>query len=445
MTVSTGTRAPGVEAPDGVGVPVEETRVALGRALRIALVHGREEASRRAVAHLALASGAEIVARVRATDPRSFVEAAQALRDAKPDVVVIQGGPKDEGALSELLEALRLGCGAQRPMPRVLALVDMRVAHALRMRASPFEFERFAAASELVDSLRHLRRAGNGDVVLRDALIEDGARALAATNATTALAVDVTERSTSLVLARPDGRIEAAHLVPLGLGMGADHVVVRASLDNVRRWLPWPIDAPALLERVFNRTRQPVGGAATTGATVLLEMALAREAIAHALRDAADAGLDVAAMRSAPSILITGQAASLPKAGQSLLVLVDGLEPNAVSTVYREPDEGRAERIAMVVSVVTRRSAKIRIVRASGRNLAQVAPGSFGLVPMGADVEVAVNGAGVRGHGQSGELGVLIDARGRPLSLPERDAERIPAVTRWHAALQAISENTAPT
>src|SRR6059036_3476069 len=67
--------------------------------------------------------------------------------------------------------------------------------------------------------------------------------------------VDVTERSTSLVLARPDGRVEAAHLVPLGLGMGADHVVVRASLDNVRRWLPWPIDAPALLERVFNRSR----------------------------------------------------------------------------------------------------------------------------------------------------------------------------------------------
>ena len=433
MTVST-----------GIDAPVEETRVALARALRVALVHGREEASRRAVVHLALASSAEIVARVRATDPRSFVEAAQALRDAKPDVVVIQGGAKDEGALAELLEALRLGCGAQRPMPRVFGLVDTRVAQALRMRASPFEFERFAAASEMVEALRQLRRAGNADVVLRDALIEDGARAVATTNATTALAVDVTERSTSLVLARPDGRIEAAHLVPLGLGMGADHVVVRASLDNVRRWLPWPIDAPALLERVFNRTRR-TGGPATTEAAVLLEMALAREAIAHALRDAADAGLDIAAMRSAPSILITGEAASLPKAGQSLLVLVDGLEPTGVSTVFREPDEGRAERIGMMVSVTPRKSAKIRIVRASGRSVARVVPGSFDLITMGADVEVAVNGAGVRGHGRSGELGVLIDARGRPLSLPERDAERIPAVTRWHAALQAIAEDGSST
>src|SRR5467141_2202330 len=136
MTVSTGTE-----------VPVEQTRVALGRPLRVALVHGREEASRLAVVHLAVASGAEIVARVRATDPRSFVEAAQALRDARADIVVIQGGAKDEAALAELLEALRLGCGAQRPMPRIFGLVEPRVAESLRVRASPFEFERFATAS----------------------------------------------------------------------------------------------------------------------------------------------------------------------------------------------------------------------------------------------------------------------------------------------------------
>src|SRR5438477_8578674 len=251
MTVSTGTET-----------PVEQTRVALGRPLRLALVHGREEASRLTVVHLAVASGAEIVARVRATDPRSFVEAAQALRDAKPDIVVIHGGAKDERALAELLEALRLGCGAQRPMPRIFGLVDTGVAHALRMRADPFEFERFAAASEAVDALRAVRRAGDDDVALRETVIEDAARALATTDRTTAVAVDGTDRSTSLVLARPDGRTEAAHLVPLGLGMGADHVVVRASLDNVRRWLPWPIDAPALLERVFNRSRVS-GGPAT--------------------------------------------------------------------------------------------------------------------------------------------------------------------------------------
>ena len=203
MTVSTRTEA------SGVGAPVEQTSSTLGRSLRVALVHGREEASRRAVAQLALASGAEIVARVRATDPRSFVEAAQALRDARPDVVVIQGGAKEQVALAELLEALRLGCGAQRPAPLIFGLLDTGVAQVLRPRADPFEFERFAHGSEMVEALRGLRRAGDEDIVLRDALIEDAARALAATNGTAALAVDVTERSTSLVLVRADGRLEA--------------------------------------------------------------------------------------------------------------------------------------------------------------------------------------------------------------------------------------------
>src|SRR5207247_9199147 len=107
------------------------------------------------------------------------------------------------------------------------------------------------------------------------------------------------------------------------------------------------------------------------------------------------------------SFIMTGAASSFPTAGQRVLVLVYVLEPSAVSTVFREPDEGRAQRIAMVVSVTPRRPAKIRIVRASGRSVAQVAPGSFGLVEIGADVEVAVDGAGERADGRAGPPGCL--------------------------------------
>jgi hypothetical protein len=425
MTVSAGTEA-----------PVEETRVALGRPLRLALVCGRDAASWRAVARLALASAAEVVLFGPTTDGRPFVEFAQLLREAAPDVVLVHGSARDTAALAERLEALRLGCGSQQPAPRIFALVDARMAQALRPRARPFEFERFTDSPALIRALRDLRRASSEDLLLRDVLIEDGARSLATTTGGDALAVDVSERSTSLALARANGRLEAAHLVPLGLGAGADHVVARAGLDRVRRWLPFPIDAHALLERVFNRSRWP-GALPATQAAVLLEMALAREAIAHALGDAANAGLDVAAMRAAPSILITGRAASFPRSAQSLLVLVDGLEPTAVSTVFREPDEGRAERIAMVVSLSPQRSAKVRFTRAAGRSEAKVAPGSFALLPMSGDI--SARGAGVRGHGHAGSLGVLIDARGRPLSLPERDGERIPAVSQWHATLSATA------
>jgi hypothetical protein len=39
-------------------------------------------------------------------------------------------------------------------------------------------------------------------------------------------------------------------------------------------------------------------------------------------------------------------------------------------------------------------------------------------------------------------LGVVIDARGRPLALPPRDAERIPTLARWNRALEVLPLET---
>jgi len=143
-------------------------------------------------------------------------------------------------------------------------------------------------------------------------------------------------------------------------------------------------------------------------------------------------------MRASPAVLVTGRAASFPRPAQTLLVAVDGLEPTALTTVFREPDDGRAERIALVLSISPRRSAIVRLTHAGGRAEHRVARGAFMLVPISGDVDVSVKGARVKGIAHAGALGVLIDARGRPLVLPNRDAERIPAVSRWHATLRAL-------
>lgn len=425
MTISTGEEA-----------PVEEARIGLGRPLRVAVLYGRDEASRREVARVALAAAAEPTAVVPTDDPRSFGELAQALRDAVPDVVLVRPEPKGVAAMAKLLEALRLGCVMQRPMPRIFAIADARVAEELRPAAAGLPFEVSSDVAELVVALRAFRRGAQKDLLLRDEQIEDAARSLAAASRADALVIDVSESSTSCVLARLDG-LEAAHIVPLGLGGAADHVVARGGLDRVRRWLPRAVDAPALLERVFNRALWP-GALPATESALALEMALAREAIAHALRDAEHAGLDVAAMRAAPALLVSGRAASFPRAAQTLLVAVDGLEPTALTTVFREPDDGRAERIALVLSISPRRSATVRLTHGGGRAERPVARGAFTLVAISGEVDVSVEGARVKGIAHAGALGVLIDARGRPLVLPTRDAERIPALSRWHAALRAL-------
>src|SRR5204862_25840 len=147
---------------------------------------------------------------------------------------------------------------------------------------------------------------------------------------TDALVVDVSGGSTSLVCAGVDGSIVAAHVAPLGSGVAADRTVVRAGLDGVRRWIPWSIDAPTMLERVFNRARWPDAVAAEASA-LALEIALAHEAVS--------------------------------------------------------------------------------------------------------DADVESPGTPVKAHGAAGGLGVIVDGGGRPLVLPPRDAERLPARVKWFAAL----------
>ena len=103
--------------------------------------------------------------------------------------------------------------------------------------------------------------------------------------------------------------------------------------------------------------------------------------------------------------------------------------------MWREPDDGRAARIALVLTV-PERATKLRLVHANGRNERRVSRGSFDLVPLGGDVDVSIGS--LRGTGNVGALGLLVDARGRPLGLPHRDAERLPVVARHFEAVGAL-------
>jgi hypothetical protein len=413
-----------------------EVRLATESPLKVAIFFGRDVRGRVIATRAALGSGVEIVEIVGSDDPRSFAELAQALRDAAPDVVLaVAEKARDADGIRESLEALRFGCAAQRPLPRVIALAEPKLAERMRPAAGPFSFENLPDVPLLIASLRSQRRRDDATTTLRDEVLEDAARSLAASAASDALVVDVSEAMTSCVLARADGSVEAVHAMGVGIGVAADRVVARAGIDRVRRWLPWPMDAPALLERVFNRARWP-GALPASEVALAIEMALAREAIALALREASAGGFSVAAMRAAPNVLVTGRAASFPRAAQTLVVAIDGLEPMGVTSLWREPDEGHAERVALVASVMTRRSATLRLTHAGGREEQRVSRGAVAVAPLRGTVQI---GGAVRGAGDAGALGVVIDARGRPLALPHRDAERLPALGRWNAALGVLS------
>ena len=435
-------------------------RVIPGDAVRVAALLGRDPQLARAMAFGALAGGASLVGLLGTHDGRSFVERAELLRDAHPDLIVaLASDRRDVDGIVDLAEALRFGCAHQHPLPHILVAADERVRDRIAAACPANTIEalpdvRMPAGREaLVARLRAVRRRAQGDVVLRDEALEAAARAMAVDAKADVVVLDVTGGATSVIHARPDGVVLGIH-ERLGVGAAADRVVARAGLDRVRRWIPRAVEAPALLERVFNRARWPDAIPASVLA-LSLEMALAREAIAHALADAERAGASLEPAWAAPLIVLTGRLAQLPRAAQSLLVAIDVFGATGPTLISRAPGDalvaagalaarGRVatlptiDAIAIVAEMWPRRSAVVRVKDENGVVEERVARGSFLLVPTKGVVEIELPRTTVRPRAEHLELGVVIDARGRPLTLPPRDAERIPTLARWNAALDVL-------
>lgn len=431
-----------------------------GRQVRVAILAAHRGTLERATLRALLAAGVEVVITIDPSDPRSFGERAQALRDARPDVVVVALGSRgDADHLVLLTEALRFGCAAQQPRPRVLIASgeEGAVARAKRL-AQPFEVEAVPdlrtddGRRRVITRLRQLRRESG---VLRDEALETLARRVSEVRRASALVVDLTSSATSLVRTEPNAPLFAVHARPLGIGRGADHVVARAGLERVRRWIPWTVDQPTLLERVFNRARWP-DAVATDRETIAVETALAHEAVAHALADATVAGIgDV--MRSAAVILLTGRLAALAGAERAILVAIDALEPLAPASIARDQgdvlvtlaaaasDDHRAldgaivERAVADAAVVPVATARRSVVRIAGEGVTReerVERGSLRVLPLRGTFDVSGQGV-AHARVVAGPRGLVIDARPRPLALPLRDAERVPAVSRWYETLSA--------
>lgn len=448
--------------------------VGAGGALRVAVLASEAPDLERVLRRAVLASGAELVLLLRANDPRSFIERAAALRDARPDLVLALVAERREAdGIVDLVEAMRLGCADRSPAPRVVVAGEAHAALRVKAAAVGYAVEllpdprRPEGTSAFAHRAREFRRGTDASVILRDEALEELARLVAA-RGRDALVVDVAGGSTSLVRANADGTVVAAHVAALGAGTAADRTVGRAGLDGVRRWIPWSIDAPTMLERVFNRARWPDAVAAEASA-LALEIALAHEALSHALADAAAAGL-AEALRDAPITIVTGAAASFTRAAHTALVAIDGLASPKPTTLHRDVDDAlvalaahaarirmtggdptaavteelarRLVPIALVVPATLGRRSKL-LVNGVAHAGDELAPGAFFSVRHRGDADVEITGTPLKTHGTAGELGIIVDLRGRPLVLPLRDAERIPTLVRWFAALDLAGTSAA--
>jgi hypothetical protein len=255
----------------------------------------------------------------------------------------------------------------------------------------------------------------------------------------------------------------------LGLGASLPGLLKHSNLEDVARWLPIELPDRRLRDYIYNKSLRP-GTVPADKDELHIEFALARELVRVALglgrqawpQQSGRQGL----MPPLERILASGGTLSrTPRPGYAVLALLDAVQPTGVATIVLDPynltpavgaamstlptasvhvlESGSFVSLGTVVCPVGRAKAgkailHLRLERDNGEvTEGTIRFGQLVVIPMGP----AVNGRlllrpersidiGFGGPGKAGtvrvfgsSLGLVVDARGRPLLLP-RDPER---------------------
>jgi hypothetical protein len=426
------------------------------------------------------------------TDPA--VVAAQALADSDPDVIVLVGGI-DGGATTALYEIANLvaaiaaardesarpivifaGNTSARPeiAQRIGQLATLRMVDnvhpeldrenigALQRELEALYIERKLARLPGINTLNNWSKV---PILPSAYAFENVVRFLGRRYGLAVLGVDIGGQSTMVVRAQGDTYSRVLRS-DLGLGSSLDQLLDQASVDAMQRWVPFDIDAEDLRARVLNHSLHSAA-IPTTRDDARVMQAAARQAVARAVSE------DCIDTDAPDLILLTGGPLTHNGSYGSLALLaLDALEPSGVFTLAVDsmglapafgglaPMNAQAaadvvERDAfmtlgtVIAPVSSNREGQVDIhvqVKPAGSGAIdlEVAHGSLEIVPLipgqKAALEVrAAPGVHLGSVGRSvfkadvegGAIGLLIDARGRPIVFPSDPEKRRDKVQKW--------------
>lgn len=483
----------------------------------------------------ALGAGAIVMDVMALNDGRRPHEKIRRLRQLRPDMILLSGGT-DGGdvrrvvELAELLAAAdpkaRLGAGYELPVVyagnrdaegAVRASLGSRVALSSVANLRPtLEREHLGPARDAIHELfmEHVMAHAPGYRTLLSwtaapimptpgavgLIIEKVARRASQS----VLGVDIGGATTDVfsVFGIPDtdetvfNRTVSANL---GMSYSVSNVMAEAGIENILRWVPFPVDEGDLRNRIKNKMIRPTTIPQTLE-DLVIEQAICREALrlsfdqhralavglkgrqqARDISDAFDQSASGASLVNLMRLgLLVGSGGVLshaPRRSQAMLMMIDAFLPEgvtglAVDSIFMTPQLGVLSTVheeaatqvferdclihlgACVAPVGAGRPGqpcmKVAVEPAVGpaTNHA-VAFGDFSLVrPVaGGRVRLRVTpergfdaGAGrgrtVESEVEAGVVGLVLDARGRqPFALPAEPKRRIELLREWNAAL----------
>lgn len=321
-----------------------------------------------------------------------------------------------------------------------------------------------------------LREAASAPPLAPITALSGMTRFLAQQFQTTVLTVDVGASSTTLAGATGSGEFLPAEHPSAGVGPGAGAVVRDRGAHNVLRWVSAAATEEDLREyvlmRMLRRTALP-----TTPLQLEFEHALAREAIALALRAP---GSRLVGLHPLDVLLGSGGVlANAPHPAMAALILLDALQPKGITSLVLDGAQLAATLggvagldpvaagevatrdavvppLATVISVQGEAAPGEPVLRVEmeygdgSRHVEDVTAGTLTRLPLPPGVRAVLDlrpapgvdiglGPGRQARASDpvdgGPLGLIVDARGRPLTLPDDDTERRRLLAEWRRTL----------
>src|SRR6202165_202911 len=285
-------------------------------------------------------------------------------------------------------------------------------------------------------------------------------------------AVDVGSSTTTLMLAGERGDFIPLVIPGVGVGTGLGAILQQVGMQRIARWLPFTITEDELRQYVMNHMLH-AEALPTSYRELQIIQAFAREAI---ILTKEASGQDSFGPFDADLILATGGVLSqAPKFGQAALMLLDALQPRGVTSLVLDrtmliSQLGAVATVAPIAAVQVNENdavmhrlgtcvvpfgdlpsgqaaIRVGVEYSNGRQVtAEVMTGSIEIIPLRLNEQALLTlypaptvdvglGAGERARAaeeiDGGLVGLIIDARGRPLDLPGNEAERQARLLQW--------------
>jgi hypothetical protein len=489
---------------DGTGVDRLAVTYSGGPELHIVAMGLLGDVSLDSVQRLASTTYGRLVEKIGLTDQRRQDEQLDALLACGPHLIILAGGT-ERGAtrsVGKLVELVLLACKTmpKESRPRVLycgnSFLAKRIQEAIgkmtEVQVAPnirpsIDVEDLSPAMEtlgkMVASLRGTQIGGlaalgsisSVPVMPTAAAMGRLVRFLSQLYSPDkgVLGLDLGASATTFAAAS-GGNLSLNVIQPLGMGSGLTGLLQQSDLSDITRWLPVDVSDAEVHDHLWQKTLYPAMLPMTTTA-LAIEQAAARQILriaAQQLQERYGLGMSFEPIFAAGSLL-----AGSPSPMQSLMLLLDGLQPTGVTSLFLDPyglmaalgavapantvlpvqilESGAFINLAWVISPVSDARPGTVILRLrleyedGSEQRVEVRQGSLVPLPVrhgqavkvflkdaafGVHVDPRLTRGGLKIYG--GVCGAYADARGRPLILPTDAVKRRETLLRWSQAFE---------